>query len=88
MSEKIVDLKLVKTQKSDPVVIVDPQRARECDGVLIWEKAATHVFVGDNDDSNRFNREIGKRYLDLSSNWLEATDPKIAKKLRKLLRRL
>lgn len=92
MSEKIVDLKLVKTLRSDPVVVVEQRLAREVAGTgkLLWEGGSYHIHTGDNPDANRFDGQIVAEHIRSAAGWckrMEGGKPaKLARKLEKLLK--
>ena len=89
MSEKPVNLQLIRTKRGDPIVVVESRKAWDMDGVLVWEKAATHIHCSDNEDPHRYDLQIALNSLEGGSNWLAGVPcgEKLAKKFRKLLKR-
>lgn len=85
----VVNLKLIRTKRGDPVVVVEGRNAWDMDGILIWEKATTHIHCPNDEDPHRYDLQIAINSLESGSNWLEGVPggKKLAKKLRKLLKR-
>lgn len=90
MSE-VVSLKLVKTQRSEPVLTVAAREARQCeDGTLIWSGGSYYISTENNADVDRFNVQIGAEHIRSAAGWFQAMKgkgaAKLARKLAKLLK--
>ena len=92
MATDLVDLRLIRTMKTDPVVSVGASVARESeDGTLVWEGSPTYVYTGESQDGesqdpHRFDQEIAGEFLRRAANW--CPDPKLARKMRKILKKM
>lgn len=86
--KKVVDLKLIKTQRSEPVFMEEQRVARDYDGRLIWDHSVSHVNCPNGEDPNRYDARIVEKHIDIAFGWCERIPGKKAKKLAHDLKKL
>ena len=84
-----IDLQLVRTQKSDPVITVETRTAKEFgDGTLLWEGGTYRIWTGDGGDPDRYDGRIVEELIRSAGGWAEGIPGKKAKKLKRKLEKL
>ena len=87
----VVDLRLIRTQKSEPVILVEPRQARDAgDGTLLWEGGIYQVDTTNGADATRYDARIIEENIRVAHGWcsnMDKPDKKLLKHLRKALKR-
>ena len=93
-SDKVVDLKLIRTLQSEPVLTIDKLEAwEEGGGALLWKGGEVRVWVPDEGaDPHRYDSHILEIYLGRAQAWASGfrgeKAKKLARKIRKLMRQI
>ena len=86
-----VDLRLVRTQRTDPVILVEARQARDSgDGTLLWEGGIYQIDTTNGADATRYDARIIEENIRIAHGWcsnMENPDKKLLKHLRKALKR-
>jgi hypothetical protein len=89
----VVNLKLYRTSKSDPVVTISATYAREDDAGKLYFEGGEHMVLSyDEGDHARFDRQLAKHHVE-AALWFARRNggkeaEKVAKRLKKVLRLL
>lgn len=87
----VVDLRLIRTQRSEPVILVEARQARDSgDGTLLWEGGVFSIDTTNGADPTRYDARIIEECIRTAHGWcsnMENPDKKLLKHLRKALKR-